>query len=153
MNEESLKYLENTYPTKVSELKNNFELYKKEVMGNVKTYIQNKNSLVFKRSQEDLFIFGFYSEACIVSRIVLEDFLKRYFNKQNKKLETIINEALENENKELAKIIQKNGNDCAHELWNKNSEIQTNKEKKMALESAKALNQLLVNLGAKTPEY
>ncbi|MCX6800848.1 MAG: DUF4145 domain-containing protein [Candidatus Diapherotrites archaeon] len=153
--EESLDYLKKTYPSILSQAKSNRDEYFSKVMGNVKTYWRKKNSLVFKRSQENLFIFGFYCEACVVSRVVLEDAIRRKYNPSSKKtLETIIDECLIGKTKDLAHKIRKNGNNFAHENWRRRQPLFPEKdEKEKAMKSAKALNQVLVDLGYKEPEF
>lgn len=154
---ENIDYLQKIYPERLSQIKKNARDYRKKVMGEVKTYLQKRPSLVFQRSQENLFVFGFYKEACVVSRVVLEDVLRREYNpSRNMVFKTIIENYLPSEElKKLAHLIRENGNVFAHESFNSNNEdnlLELNARQK-AIESAKSLNKIMVDLGFKTPEY
>jgi len=151
-----LEFLTSMYPAKMSQAKLNYGEYLEKVMGDVKVYVQKRDSLVFQRSQEDLFIFGFYEEACIVSRVVLEDALERKYTRNSyERLKDFIDRVLDGQTKELAHKIRENGNVYAHEKWKELDPGNLNTRelaREKAMKSAKALNQVLVNLGYKEPE-
>ncbi|MFA5930814.1 MAG: DUF4145 domain-containing protein [archaeon] len=153
---ESLEYLISYYPAQTCTIKERSGFYMKKVMGKVKTYILKKDSLLWTRSQENLFIFGFPKEACLVSRAVLEDTLKSEFDCEHcKNLYGVIECNLSGENKALAHKIRKNGNDYAHEKFDANSlgVVESMVADSKSISSAKALNKLLTNLKIKIPEY
>lgn len=155
VDKESLDYLTKTFPAKLSNAKHNWEEYKEKVMGKIRTYLITEDTLMFSRSQETLYIFGFPAEACMVSRVVMEDCLRRKYADNELNLKKLINKYVPETSRELAHKVRKNGNEFAHEAFKfekKPFEDRVNAEE-MAIESAKSLNQLLVDLGIKVPEY
>ncbi len=153
---DSLLFLVEFFPGRLLESRKRYKIFERETFLGKKQFEFLKQNLLWDRPLSELFLFGFPMEVCVVARVILEDTLKEEFSKdKSKKLEQIIDLNLSGVDKRLAHKIRKNGNWYSHSIRSASGPdiriMENKKADKMAIESARLLNRLLLKWEIKRP--